>query len=803
MLTQRAEQGLFLLYSCALCHGLLEVPCIDMAQEDFRSMLAENLEMKIYKAGDEIVLQGHPQRCGVLLLCGCAMLEEGQGDDRHLLDHVRGPAWAEICSVLRIREEAFATVRAVTNCAVGLLSPETLADLYQCDLRFKRNLEELGLHVLNCYETKLDREALQLSDLPEFKDCSPAMLKHLQGCLKLECCGSQTTILQEGSKDGSKMYFVQEGEVRILEGETDAGGLGRGAILGAHVVLGVLLEHSTSCQSQTVCQLKSLARADVLEGIRKFPQEGEWFRKLAKLPAQDMTVGMSLLANIPCFAQAQSGFFDLLTSSLKPCTFFADQPIFEQGDPGESMVALMKGSVRIEINGEALAARTAPDIFGEMAILEGSNRVASVIADSCCDAATLSRDDLLDAFTDYPEVKLELEALVERRQNLEYQGCLTSIMEMHEVTHAESLWFFKESDKEFLKLINAGIQKRQYCTGKTIMRQGDKGDSVMMLQSGLASVTANGSVVGEIRPGNVLGEMGLLAESPVRSATVTTLQTCVVLEIPRDVVLSAFEVYPAEKARFEEIIGHRRAALESLSGTRANAESAMRKGPKKEKLASGARRATRRDSQLDVMLGALRLATDPGSKEKTSRQQRAQRQRAAESKECESSRRRQQMEQYLQKRKYQMEAAEMKRVLAVIRSGKEGQIIPENHSYIDADLSLWSMQKANSLEGCVPMSARLPPCESRSAKGDMASSGSSSARKWDPNAQEPCISGPFATLSPSASQTSGMPKSVAELPSIVKPKSQASMQNTRRLRGVYRPMTRQLYGSVLDEISTF
>lgn len=73
-----------------------------------------------------------------------------------------------------------------------------------------------------------------------------------------------------------------------------------------------------------------------------------------------------------------------------------------------------------------------------------------------------------------------------------------------------------------------------YQAGETIVREGDAGSSSYLLKSGKVEVSKTVEdtriVLAVLEPGQVFGEMSLLDEQP-RSATVTTLEPCVVEEV--------------------------------------------------------------------------------------------------------------------------------------------------------------------------------------------------------------------------------------------------------------------------------
>src|SRR5262245_12350545 len=77
--------------------------------------------------------------------------------------------------------------------------------------------------------------------------------------------------------------------------------------------------------------------------------------------------------------------------------------IFALGSPGDQMMALLRGTVRISVpsfEGRELllAIIRAGEVFGELAILDGKERSADAIAESPCTLAILDRDDILSLF---------------------------------------------------------------------------------------------------------------------------------------------------------------------------------------------------------------------------------------------------------------------------------------------------------------------------------------------------------------------------------------------------------------------
>jgi CRP-like cAMP-binding protein len=81
------------------------------------------------------------------------------------------------------------------------------------------------------------------------------------------------------------------------------------------------------------------------------------------------------------------------------------------------------------------------------------------------------------------------------------------------------------------------MAEQTYQAGALIVQEGDTGSSAYLLKSGTVEVSKTVEntriVLAVLEPGQVFGEMSLLDEQP-RSATVTTLETCVVEEVGQE-----------------------------------------------------------------------------------------------------------------------------------------------------------------------------------------------------------------------------------------------------------------------------
>jgi CRP/FNR family transcriptional regulator, cyclic AMP receptor protein len=103
--------------------------------------------------------------------------------------------------------------------------------------------------------------------------------------------------------------------------------------------------------------------------------------------------------------------------------FAAGEIIFLKGSPGDHMIAVVSGNVRISVaaaNGQmlALAILIPGELFGEIALLDGKERTADATAVTECSLAILDRSEILSFLERHPDVwPLIVKVLCDRLRN--------------------------------------------------------------------------------------------------------------------------------------------------------------------------------------------------------------------------------------------------------------------------------------------------------------------------------------------------------------------------------------------------
>ncbi|MCB1277607.1 ATP-binding protein [Prosthecobacter sp.] len=119
-------------------------------------------------------------------------------------------------------------------------------------------------------------------------------------------------------------------------------------------------------------------------------------------------------------AECRATFVSLLESELKqqqvePVVreYRAGEVIFEEGDPGDGLYAILNGLVRIsafvsQSNKHALREFAAGDFFGEMAIINNASRSATATAQQDSRLLFVSRDQVTDLMEQSPQLVFAL-----------------------------------------------------------------------------------------------------------------------------------------------------------------------------------------------------------------------------------------------------------------------------------------------------------------------------------------------------------------------------------------------------------
>ena len=129
--------------------------------------------------------------------------------------------------------------------------------------------------------------------------------------------------------------------------------------------------------------------------------------------ARRVTSGkLSVLRKHPYFADLTAEAFEQLCRYAKHTVLKRGTTIFSKGDPGNSLIAVISGTVKISISSpdgrNAILNLIGPgEIFGEVAVLDGQARTADAIANTNCEIYVIDRREFLPFVKSQPALAMK------------------------------------------------------------------------------------------------------------------------------------------------------------------------------------------------------------------------------------------------------------------------------------------------------------------------------------------------------------------------------------------------------------
>jgi len=125
--------------------------------------------------------------------------------------------------------------------------------------------------------------------------------------------------------------------------------------------------------------------------------------------------GADLLAQVPLFEGLSRRHLKQIAEHADEISFRERETIVEAGEPGGSFFVIVEGEVRV-VRGDRTIARAGPgEFFGEISLLDGGPRTASVIAETPVVAIRLFKASFDKLVREEPRVAGKILAVVARR----------------------------------------------------------------------------------------------------------------------------------------------------------------------------------------------------------------------------------------------------------------------------------------------------------------------------------------------------------------------------------------------------
>ncbi|QRN98333.1 cyclic nucleotide-binding domain-containing protein [Archangium violaceum] len=236
------------------------------------------------------------------------------------------------------------------------------------------------------------------------------------------------------------------------------------------------------------------------------------------------------LPRIPLFSQLSEEAFVAVLEELAMRTFSPGESIVQEGEPGNSLFAIVEGRadvVRQLAGGQRrkVASLGEGDFFGEMALLSAGPRLASVVAAERIVALELTRKQVDRLVQLHPSVKQVLRSFHEER-------LLANVLRSNPI-----LSVLSPQQREALA---PSFQFHSAAAGQKLLEQGQTGAALYIILRGQCRVThqhpdGHESQYPVLREGDVFGELSVMLGLPA-TATVSADSACTLLRLDREAV---------------------------------------------------------------------------------------------------------------------------------------------------------------------------------------------------------------------------------------------------------------------------
>ena len=123
--------------------------------------------------------------------------------------------------------------------------------------------------------------------------------------------------------------------------------------------------------------------------------------------------GIAILKHVPLFAGLEDSELEMVARASRTLTYPKGSIIFHEGDPGDYLLVILKGRVKVTLLNEdgqetIVSILEQPGFLGEVALLDDAPRSATVIALESTEVMQLARAPFLAMVQKHPSIALKI-----------------------------------------------------------------------------------------------------------------------------------------------------------------------------------------------------------------------------------------------------------------------------------------------------------------------------------------------------------------------------------------------------------
>lgn len=248
------------------------------------------------------------------------------------------------------------------------------------------------------------------------------------------------------------------------------------------------------------------------------------------------------LSDHPVFGFFDQDIIDKLTAGLEPVMLEADDVLLRQGDPGDAMYLLDDGLLQVYLEQDdgatqiSLNSIVPGSIVGELALISGQPRNATVVASEPSVLFKLSRTSFETLVEQYPEVEAAMSTVIQPRiQRKQLAEMLSSLL-------GDSI------GQDTVQNVQARSEWITLLSGEMLFHEDDPADALYIVVNGrlrASAMDSNGLPIdlGEVGAGETVGEYALLTNNP-RTASVFAIRDSSLIKVSADALQTLLANHP-------------------------------------------------------------------------------------------------------------------------------------------------------------------------------------------------------------------------------------------------------------------
>jgi CRP/FNR family transcriptional regulator, cyclic AMP receptor protein len=220
-----------------------------------------------------------------------------------------------------------------------------------------------------------------------------------------------------------KMYLLLEGEVNLVARNKVLGSVKKGEIFGEMASIGQATRTATA-MAKRASRVIGIDDKEFQNGLRKMPDFalmlmsvmiGRLRETIARLNAGSAASADGKWKETTVFDKSQTAVLVRALGDQSLVAYEREKAVMKEGDAGVLMYVVLEGRVAVSIRGTLIEKVGPGGVFGEMALVDRTPRLATATAETNCSLLAINRNTFLNLVKASPDFAVSLLAAISER----------------------------------------------------------------------------------------------------------------------------------------------------------------------------------------------------------------------------------------------------------------------------------------------------------------------------------------------------------------------------------------------------